>query len=103
MNNILPEPAQKIIQSGGATIIDVRTPEEFNDGHIPGARNINIADSTFSEKIHSLDPDGAYVVNCKSGIRSAKATALMNELGFKNVINLEGGFMAWENAGLPVE
>lgn len=103
MNNILSEEAQKIIQNGGAAVIDVRAPEEFESGHISGAQNININDPAFVENVKVLDKEKAYVVNCQLGGRSSRAVSLMNELGFKNAMNLEGGITAWKNAGLPIE
>lgn len=103
MNNILPEEAKKAIESGKATVIDVRTPAEFAEGHIPGARNLDIYDSSFEKEIHALKPDAMYVVNCQSGGRSAKACAKMLELGLVGTMNLEGGITAWKKAGLPVE
>ncbi|MBI5078201.1 MAG: rhodanese-like domain-containing protein [Candidatus Yonathbacteria bacterium] len=102
MNNILPEEAYEIIDNGEAVVIDVRTPAEFDGGHISGARNIDINDSTFSEKIRALDTNASYVINCHLGGRSSKATAIMQELGFTNVKNLDGGITAWKKAGLPV-
>lgn len=103
MNNILPEEAQKIIQSGKATVIDVRTPAEFADGHIPGAKNFDIYDSGFTEAIRALPTSAMYIVNCQSGGRSAKACGKMQEFGLVGTLNLEGGFSAWKKAGLPVE
>lgn len=103
MNDISPEEAQKIIQNGGVVIVDVRAPDEFAGGHIHGAQNININDVSFVEEVKSLDKDAAYVVNCQLGGRSSRAVSLMNELGFKNAMNLEGGIVAWKKAGLPVE
>lgn len=102
MNNIRPEEAQKIIESGEAVVIDVRTPEEFIQGHIQGAENINLNNVLFAEKVSVLNKDANYIINCQSGGRSARATSLMYELGFKNVSNLEGGIIAWKNAGLAV-
>lgn len=103
MNNILPEEAQKIIQSGKAMVIDVRTPSEFADGHIPGAKNFDIYDSNFENEIHALQPGAIYIVNCQSGGRSSKACAKMQELGLVGAMNLDGGITAWKKAGLPVE
>lgn len=103
MNNISSEEAQKIIQSGETTVIDVRTPSEFEEGHIFGAKNIDIKDASFEEKIKKLDYNESYIVNCQMGGRSARATAKMQELGFKNVKNLLGGITAWRASGLPVE
>ncbi len=103
MNNILPEEAQKIIEGGKAVVIDVRTPAEFAEGHIPGAQNIDISDSAFTNKIRALDPNENYVINCLSGGRSARACTMMQGLGLVGAMNLEGGFTAWKNAGLPIE
>ena len=103
MNNILPEEAHKIIQNGKAVVIDVRTPAEFADGHIPGAKNFDIYDSSFENAIKELKSDAVYVINCQSGGRSAKACAKMQELGLVGAMNLEGGITAWKKAGFPVE
>ena len=103
MNTILPEEAEKIINNSKAKVIDVRTPEEFADGHIPGAININIYNDTFMEEIKALPADALYVINCQSGGRSAKACGIFEELGFVGAMNLDGGFGAWKKAGMPVE
>ncbi|MBI5798698.1 MAG: rhodanese-like domain-containing protein [Candidatus Yonathbacteria bacterium] len=103
MNNITPEEANKIIESGKAKVIDVRTPAEFANGHIPGATNIDIYDRSFPEKVKELDSSAVYVVNCQSGGRSARACSMMNELGFVATMNLEGGITAWKKEGLPTE
>lgn len=103
MNNITPEEAKKIIDDGKVRVIDVRTPAEFAEGHIPGATNIDIYEAGFAEKIKGLSSDAAYVVNCQSGGRSARACGIMQELGLMKAMNLEGGITAWRRAGLPVE
>lgn len=103
MNNILPEEAKKAIDVGKATVIDVRTPSEFAEGHIPGAKNFDIYDSSFEDAIRELNPSAMYIVNCQSGGRSSKACARMQELGLVGTLNLEGGITAWKKAGLPVE
>lgn len=95
--------AQKIISGGEVVVIDVRTPEEFASGHIPNARNIDIKEDSFNKKIAELDIDENYIINCQMGGRSSRATARMEEIGFKNVKNLIGGITAWKEAGLPVE
>lgn len=103
MNNITPEDAKKVINSGEVVVIDVRTPAEYAEGHIPGARNIDIYDDSFSDIVEKLPNDETYFVVCRSGGRSAQACSVMQELGISGVINLEGGMMAWGNAGLPME
>lgn len=84
----------------GFVVIDVRRPDEFAAGHIRGA--INIDSAGFPEQLSSLDPDGAYVIYCRRGVRSAGVRELMREAGFSEVYDIEGGMNAWQAAGLPV-
>lgn len=84
-------------------VIDVRTPEEFADGFIAGAKLLDWTSGQFAKEIGSLDRNAAYFVYCRSGNRSARATAMMHDLGFTNVTELGGGILAWESAGLPIE
>jgi rhodanese-related sulfurtransferase len=79
-----------------AVILDVRTEEEYNDGIIPDAINIDIYQGpVFMSEVESLDKSKNYYVYCRSGARSAKACEVMNELGIENTFNLAGGIMAW--------
>ncbi len=75
-----------------ALLIDVRTPEEYSLGHLVEATNINWYNADFKDKIGELDRSKTVYVYCKAGGRSAKAAAVFRELGFKNVVNLEGGY-----------
>lgn len=84
-------------------IIDVRTPEEYVGGYITGAKNINIYDADFLEKINMLDKKVPVMVYCKGGVRSADATRQMQKMGFLTIYDLQGGIMSWENHNLPVE
>ena len=79
-----------------AILLDVRTPEEFESGHLPGALNINVQGLDFHEQIENLDPHNAYFVYCRSGGRSAAACRYMDSKGFEEVYNLKGGILAWE-------
>ncbi|MDL5510809.1 rhodanese-like domain-containing protein [Arenibacter sp. M-2] len=82
---------------GNAFILDVRTPEEVEDGYIPNATNIDIyMGQEFVAELEKLDKTKNYYVYCRSGQRSGQACAIMNKLGFENAYNLEGGFMNWE-------
>ena len=83
----------------GATTVDVCTATEFAKGHVPGAINIDVNAADFSEKAAQLDKSKPVLVNCHAGIRGARAAAILSELGFKSVMNLEGGLYAWEAAG----
>ncbi len=80
-------------------IIDVRTPEEFAEGHIVGAKNIDIYSATFEEEVAELNRTGSYSVYCRSGNRSGQALQVMKSMGFSDVIDLEGGVGAWASEG----
>ncbi|WP_297081371.1 rhodanese-like domain-containing protein [uncultured Demequina sp.] len=79
----------------GVTIIDVRTPEEFAQGHLPGAVNINLQHAGFAEAIGELDADASYAVYCRSGNRSRGAIEVMTAAGIDATVGLEGGIGAW--------
>lgn len=79
-----------------AVILDVRTEDEYNDGIIASAINIDIHQgATFVAEMEALDKNKNYFVYCRSGARSAKACEIMNELGIENAFNLTGGILAW--------
>ncbi len=82
-------------------ILDIRTPEEFQEGHLEGAKNIDFKADDFSEKIARLDRDKPYVVHCRSGGRSGSSLEIFKKLGFKNIIHLDGGILGWQEAKLP--
>lgn len=82
-----------------AVLLDVRTTEEYDSGHLDGALNINWYDADFGEQLIALDRSKTVYVYCKAGGRSAKAAALMREMGFKHVVNLEGGYDAFSSVG----
>lgn len=86
-----------------AYVIDVRTPEEFNNEHLANALNYNINDNSFESRIGKLDTNLPVYVYCLAGSRSARAAETMLALGFKNIYNLSGGIGAWHAAGLPLE
>ncbi|MEM7702653.1 MAG: rhodanese-like domain-containing protein [Pseudomonadota bacterium] len=83
-------------------VLDVRTPEEFAQGHIEGAVNLNARSESFIEDLAKLDKDSAYLVHCRSGRRSAKAVAAMQEAEFKDVAHLDAGMLGWNEAGKPL-
>lgn len=103
MKTVTTKEAQKLIEKGEVMVIDVRTPTEYDAGHIHNAQNIDIQAPSFIEKIKMLDQNAEYLVNCERGGRSSKAVSLMNELGFSKAFNLDGGILAWEKEGLPTE
>ena len=81
----------------GYTIIDVRTPEEYEDCHIEGARNINIKSEAFLTEIENLSKTDTLLVYCRSGRRSLYAAQVMVSFGFQKIYDLEGGFLNWES------
>ena len=86
----------KLEKADDAVILDVRTPQEWLEGIIPGARKLDILDSAnFMSQIDELDKDKTYFVYCRSGNRSGQACQLMDQKGFKATYNLMGGMMEW--------
>ena len=83
-------------------ILDVRTPAEVAEGRIAGACALDFRSPDFADKIKDLPRGKTYLVYCRSGNRSAKAVKLMQDAGFTDLINLGGGVVDWEKAGLPV-
>lgn len=78
-------------------LLDVRTAEEFDLGHIINAQNIDISSESFDKDIELLDKDQPVVLYCKSGNRSAKCAQKMKEAGFKKIYDLKEGFSKWEH------
>ena len=76
-------------------LIDVRTPSEYADGHIEGSVMIDYKDDSFKSEIIKLDKEATYLIYCRSGGRSAKASEYMISQGFKDVTNMKGGYLDW--------
>jgi len=93
--NIDNKEFSELMNDSNTVILDVRTPEEFEQGHIPHATLINLRDPNFSQELDSLDQSKTYLVYCGTGSRSSKASALLGKKGFKNIYNLENGFNQW--------
>ena len=84
-------------------VLDVRTPDEYAGGHIPGA--INVPHTELGERLASLDlpVDAEIVVHCERGGRAAAAEEILREAGYTDIRDLEGHMQAWRAAGHPVE
>lgn len=93
--------AKKMISNKDVVILDVRTPEEFREGHIDKAILANINDPSFDARIARIGKDKQVLVYCAAGGRSARASKMMSEKGWKSVTNMKGGFSAWSAAGYP--
>lgn len=83
-------------------VLDVRSPEEFGEGHLDGAMMIDFYAPDFAERIAALDPDVPYLLYCRSGNRSGQTASIMRDLGFADVADVAGGILAWTEAGNEV-
>lgn len=100
---VSPADAAAVIAAGSnVVVLDIRTPQEFNEGIIEGAINIDFYESSFAATLDTLDKDAEYVVYCRSGNRSSQARKTFESLGFTNVTEIEGGIVDWYASGLPV-
>lgn len=92
----------KEIKADSVQLLDVRTPQEYAEGHIDGALNINIQSDDFRRLVEKeLSKDSTILVYCRSGRRSMEAAEILTELEYK-VVNLKGGIIGWKEDGLPV-
>jgi rhodanese-related sulfurtransferase len=90
------------VAEAGVITLDVRTPGEFAEGHVEGARLIDFQSGNFENEIAALDKNATYAVYCRSGNRSGQAVKTMQDAGFTNVFNMNGGVIDWGNAGFPL-
>lgn len=95
-DTVLADPPEDLV------VLDVRTVEEFETGHIEGAVMLDFYRDDFEEQLATLDPDVPYLVYCRSGNRSGQTLAMMQQLGFASAVDIGGGVVAWEQAGLPL-
>jgi rhodanese-related sulfurtransferase len=95
--------ATQLMNRDDALVVDLRPAEEFAKGHILGARSIPLAD--LERRATELDKHKAkpVILHCGDGNRAGGGIALLRKHGFANVVNLSGGYAAWQQAGLPVE
>jgi thioredoxin len=94
---------QKAINSEARKqILDVRSAEEFQNGHIEGAVNADINSPSFQQTASTLEKENTVFVYCLSGARSASAAGQLKEMGFTKIVNLMGGMLAWQSSDLPI-
>jgi len=97
LKNMPPEAFKQAFEADkDAVLIDVRRPEEFAQGHISGAVNLDYLAYEFWDEVERLDANKNFYVYCRSGRRSLRACTLMQNGGFRNVFHLDGGLNAWE-------
>ncbi len=106
IGHVSPKDASGEVASGKAVMVDVREPVEWEQ-HIKGAVQVPrgllefVADPASPKHNPELDPAGRVIVYCRSGTRAALAGLTLKTLGYQDVANLDGGFNAWKEAGLP--
>jgi len=97
---LTPDEFEQVIAGQDVQLVDVRTPEEFEQGYIPGAMNIDWRSAEFADNaVRMLDPSKPIAIYCKAGRRSHAAAGKLYTMGYKHIVELEGGFEAWQAAG----
>ena len=94
---------RKLTTTPNAQLLDVRTPQEFAGGHLKNAVNIDYSSDNFEDQLAQLDKSKPVLVYCLSGGRSSKAASRMQEIGFAEIYNLDGGIMKWNSSGKPLD
>ena len=104
IQNVNAEEFLSTISSANVNIIDVRTAEEFNSGHVKGAVNLSVESGQFDAALSDLDKSAQYALYCRSGRRATIAAEKMADAGFTSIVNLSsGGFAELANRGAPTE
>ena len=99
--NLTPEEAYDLISQQQVTVLDVRTQEEYNSGHIPDALLLPV--SELESRLNELNSSDHILVYCRSGYRSEEAACILVANNFIHVYNLEGGILQWQAQGFPVK
>ena len=102
--NLTVEEFQGRLSSGESVqLLDVRTPQEYAEGHVQGAVNIDWLADGFVEAVQAtIDPEKDVLIYCRRGRRSAEAADTLSKLGYKRIYNLQDGFNAWKNDNMPI-
>ncbi|WP_246296662.1 rhodanese-like domain-containing protein [Winogradskyella vidalii] len=98
IKQITAEEMQSILDLEEVQLIDVRTPKEHEENHIPNSQNIDFNSPTFADDISKLDKNKPVILYCKSGRRSAKCAKKMKDAGFEKIYDLEGGISKWRHS-----
>ncbi len=103
-SNVLDAPAfqTKVKETPKGVVLDVRTAQEYSEGYIPNALNIDYNSDSFKAQVSKLDSSATYFVYCRSGKRSAGAAAYMRSIGFSKVYELNGGIVSWGENKYPI-
>jgi phage shock protein E len=104
VKDVTPDQAEKLLKERkDVVVLDVRTADEFKEGHIDGAKNVDAMGDSFRDQLAGLDRDKTYVLHCASGGRSTRVLKDMKALDFKSVYHMNGGMRGWQEAGKPVK
>ncbi len=99
---ITVEEMDQLLEMKKVQLIDVRTPKEYEKGHISGAINIDFRDANFESLISSVDKTKPVAVYCGRGGRSAACASVMQKAGFTKIYDLDGGISEWKYKGKKV-
>ncbi len=104
--DVTVDQARALVQQRGGqkdfVILDVRTPEEFAEGHLAGAVNVNFLAPDFATRLSPLDRGKTYLVYCRTGNRSSRAVQAMERTGIQSVYHMVQGIVAWQAKGFPL-
>ena len=103
IQKIDPAAAIRLLDAGKAVAVDVREPDEYAVGHIPGAKLLPLGEVLSRAAEVLPDKRALWLVYCRTGGRAALAACALQELGFTSVCSIEGGITAWIDAGLPLD
>lgn len=93
--------AQKLLaENKELRVLDIRTPQEYAEGHIAGALNVDFKAANFAGELAKLDKDQAYILHCRSGRRSTKALPILKDNHFSTIYHLNNGFNDWKDSGM---
>lgn len=98
--DVTAEQARELIEKRLLVILDVRTVQEFEDGHVEGAINMPVDD--LEQRLEELDRNDEMLVYCRTGNRSTRAVQILRENGFNKIYHMADGIVGWERVGLPV-
>jgi rhodanese-related sulfurtransferase len=102
LTSVEPSVFYKEMNENTVPVIDLRTPREFDMGHIQNVINIDYYSPNFLERLDVLNRNEPYLIYCYSGSRSYDTLQIMKRMGFTNVLDLSGGTIAWEMNGFPL-
>lgn len=102
---VSPAEASQVIADSpaGLVVLDIRTPEEFTQARLADAMLVDFYEDDFAAQLDTLDKDVPYVMYCNSGNRSSEAVKTMEDLGFVEVYEIDGGIVNWYDQGYPIE